>query len=196
MRKRSRTNWIRMPIGSAAVIAMIAACSSQTPRQDENLANATVVNNAVAPASQSSPAAPAPGTAEGLPDDRTPLSEPKGPIDPKSAEAAGQVVQSLGALIEQKRFREAADLWADSKAASAFTDRFDKYREIHAQVGKPGATEGAAGSIYITVPISLYGTTATGTPFKCGGEATLRRVNDVPGSTESQRRWRITAIEC
>ena len=184
-----------MPLGSAAVIAMIAACSSQAPQEDANLANATVLNNAVQSAGQSSPA-PAPGTAEGLPDDRTPLAEPKGPIDPKSAEAAGQVVQSLGALIEQKKFGEAEKLWGDSKAASAFTNRFDDYREIHAQVGKPGSMEGAAGSSYVTVPVSLYGATSSGAPFKCGGKATLRRVNDVPGSTVEQRRWHITAIEC
>lgn len=196
MRKRRHGKWIRMPVGSAAVIAMIAACSSQAPRQDENLTNATVLNNAVPSAGHSPQAAPAPGTAEGLPDDRTPLTEPKGPIDPKSAEAAGQVMQSLGALMEQKKFGEAGDLWEDSKAASAFTNRFDDFREIHAQVGKPVNMEGAAGSIYVTVPVSLYGTTSTGAPFKCGGEATLRRVNDVPGSTESQRRWHIRAIEC
>ena len=196
MRKRRHSNWIRMPLGSAAVIAMIAACSSQTPQQDENLANATVMNAPAPSAGEAPLAAPAPGTAEGLPDDRTPLAEPKGPIDPKSAEAAGQVVQSLGALIEQRKFGEAERLWGDSKAASAFTNRFDDYREIHAQVGKPGSMEGAAGSIYITVPVSLYGTTSTGAPFKCGGEATLRRVNDVPGSTASQRRWHINTIEC
>lgn len=185
-----------MPVGSAAVIAMIAACSSQAPNQDQNLANATVVNTAVPSAGQNPQAAPAPGSAEGLPDDRTPLAEPKGSIDPKSAEAAGQVMQSLGALIEQKKFGEAEDLWEDSKAARDFTSRFDDYREIHAQVGKPGDMEGAAGSIYVTVPVSLYGTTPTGAPFKCGGEASLRRVNDVPGSTASQRRWHITTIEC
>lgn len=193
MRKRRHSNWIRMPLGSAAVIAMIAACSSQAPDQDQNLANAMVVNSAAPTAGQE---APTPGMAEGLSDDRTPLPEPKGPIDPKSAEAAGQVLQSLGALTEQKKFKEATALWEDSKAAAAFTNRFDDYREIHLQVGKPGNMEGAAGSSYITVPVSLYGTTAAGAPFKCGGEATLRRVNDVPGSTESQRAWHIRAIEC
>jgi hypothetical protein len=85
MRKRRHSNWIRMPLGSAAVIAMIAACSSQTPQQDENLANATVMNTPAPSAGEVPLAAPAPGTAEGLPDDRTPLAEPKGPIDPKSA---------------------------------------------------------------------------------------------------------------
>jgi hypothetical protein len=184
-----------MPLGSAAVIAMIAACSSQTPVEDQNLANAVVVNGAV-PSADQHLAAPAPGTEAGLPDDRTPLAQPKGAMDPKSAEAAGQVVQSLGALIEQNKFTQAAALWEDSKAAAAFTNRFDHYREVHLQVGKPGNMEGAAGSSYVTVPVSIYGTTAGGTPFKCGGGATLRRVNDVPGSTASQRQWHIRSIEC
>ena len=35
---------------------------------------------------------------------RTAAIEPQGPIDPKSAEAAGQVVQKYGALIEQGRW--------------------------------------------------------------------------------------------
>ena len=55
-----------------------------------------------------------------LPDDRTPLEEPKGPIDPKSAEAAGQVVQHYGALIEQGRWTESWKLWSSADAAKAF----------------------------------------------------------------------------
>lgn len=196
MRKRRHSNWIRMPLGSAAVIAMIAACSSQAPDQDQNLANAMVVNDSGAAVSQPAQTAPAPGTSAGLPDDRTPLSEPKGPIDPKSAEAAGQVVQHYGALIEQKKFAEAAGLWEDPKAADRFDKRLSDLREVHAQVGKPEGMEGAAGSSFITVPISLYGTTSAGQPFRCAGNATLRRVNDVPGSTPGQREWHLTTIEC
>ena len=52
MRKRRRSTWIRLPVGSAIVIATIAACSSQAPRQDDNIANAIVVNNAEAPESK------------------------------------------------------------------------------------------------------------------------------------------------
>jgi hypothetical protein len=185
-----------MPLGSAVVIAMIAACSAQAPDRDQNLANATVMNGAVPPESPSSQAAPAPGTPAGLPDDRTPQAEPKGPIDAASAEAAGQVVQRYGALIEQKKFNIAAGLWEDAKEADSFAKRFSDYREVHLQVGKPGNMEGAAGSVYVTVPVSLYGTSSAGSPFKCSGEATLRRVNDVPGSTAEQREWHIHAIEC
>jgi hypothetical protein len=196
MRKVKRKNWIRVPVGSIVVVAAIAACSSQAPRpQDSNLSNGVAVNGD-APSTEPEIAAPAPGTAGGLPDDRTPLSEPQGPIDPKSAEAAGQVVQHYGALIEQKRFDEAALLWNDAKAAKTFGERFRTYREIHVQVGKPADMEGAAGSIYITVPVVVNGASSSGSPFTCRGDATLRRANDVPGSTEKQRRWHIAGIEC
>ncbi|MEO7365816.1 MAG: hypothetical protein ABIW03_05815 [Sphingomicrobium sp.] len=138
---------------------------------------------------------PAPGTQGGLPDDRTPLEEPNGPIDPKRAEAAGQAMQSYGALIEEKRFAEAAKLWGDPAAAAAFVDSFKTASEVHLQVGKPGDTEGAAGSIYVSVPVVLYGRLKSGGEFSRSGTANLRRVNDVDGSSEAQRRWHIAQID-
>ena len=178
------------------MIALIAACSSQAPQADENLANAVVVDNVATPVDQAAQPAPAPGTAAGLPDDRTPLAEPKGSIDPKSAEGAGQVVQHYAALIEQKRFNEAAELWEDPKAAAKLSGKLRGLGEVHAEVGKPGGMEGAAGSSYISVPVALYGKTAAGAPFNCRTDATLRRVNDVPGSTPRQREWHIYRLEC
>ena len=138
---------------------------------------------------------PEPGSAGGLPDDRAPLVEPKGPIDPKSAEAAGQVVQSYGALIEQKKWSEAEKLWGDAGAASKLTTEFKRDTEAHLQIGKPGDMDGAAGSSYVTVPVVLYGKHANGAGFQRKGDVILRRVNDVPGSTEAQRRWHIERIE-
>jgi hypothetical protein len=186
-----------MPIGSAAVIALIAACSSQAPEPGQNLANVTVVDGA-AGNSAAANGAPVgtPGTAGGLPDDRTPLEEPKGPIDPASAEAAGQVVQLYGGLLEQRKFAEARKLWGDGGKASGLTESqfiaaYDKYASIHSEVGRPAGMEGAAGSVYITVPFRLYGTLKGGGDFNLVGPLTLRRVNDVPGSTEAQRRWHI-----
>jgi hypothetical protein len=148
------------------------------------------------------PAAPSgtnpapPGTPGGLPDDRTPLEEPSGPIDPKSAEGAGQVVQRYGGLLEQRKVAEARKLWGDGGKASGLSEAqfiaaYDKYATIHSEVGKPTDMEGAAGSSYITVPFHLYGTLKGGGAFNMVGPLTLRRVNDVPGSTEAQRRWHI-----
>jgi hypothetical protein len=181
-----------------AVFAMLCACGGPA---DTNVAGNDPAASAQPLEKNETPLAPpAPGTPGGLPDDRAPLEEPKGPIDPKSTEAAGQVMQRYGALLEQGRFDEARKLWGDGGRASnlspkEFADQFGKYSEVHAQVGKPGDSEGAAGSIYVTVPFQLYGRLKSGDQFSRSGTSTLRRVNDVPGSSEAQRRWHIERIE-
>lgn len=123
-----------------------------------------------------------------------PLAEPKGAIDPKSAEAAAQVVQHYGALIEQGRWTESWKLWTDAGAAKQFDRNWRNDSEVHMEVGKPGGMEGAAGSSYVTVPITFYGKKTNGGDFREKAAVTLRRVNDVPGSTDAQRRWRIANI--
>ena len=146
---------------------------------------------------------PAPATTEPVPanqaaparDDRTPLEEPHGPIDPNSAEAAGQVVQSYGALIEQKQWAEANALWGDVVQAAKFEAELSANPEVHLEIGNPGEPEGAAGSIYVTMPVFFYGHTKDGQPFRRSADVILRRVNDVPGSTEAQRRWHIERID-
>lgn len=129
------------------------------------------------------------------PEDRIPLAEPDGPIDPKSAEGAGQVVQHYGALIEQKRFAQAERLWSNVALARKFAADLSNRPEVHLEIGSPGDPEGAAGSIYIEVPVILYGDLGNGEPFRRSGTVVLRRVNDVPGSTQEQRRWHIERIE-
>jgi hypothetical protein len=163
----------------------LAACSQQTP-QDE-VANAPETNlpatNTPAPEAPLNP--PAPGEPGGLPDDRTPVSE--GPIDPKSPQGAGQVLQTYFALVEQGKTTEANKLWSDG------AEKLDlsKYKEVHANIGGPGDMEGAAGSSYVDYPVQLYGRLKDGKEFNLRGTMTLRRVNDVPGSTEEQRKWHI-----
>ena len=168
---------------------LLASCrpSGEMPPNDQSAAE--IAENVA-----TAPTPPGPGTPGGLPDDRTPLEEPDGPIDPKSIEAAGQVMQSFGALIEQKRWSEAEKLWGESARGRGVSDDFKRNREVHLQVGKPEIPEGAAGSIYVSVPLVLYGKRADGRDFSQSGEATLRRTNDVPGSTEAQRRWHIDSM--
>lgn len=169
-------------ISTAMLILGLAACKPAAEQQQP------VIANKAEPAPTPPPATP-PAENVTLPDDRTPLIEPKGPIDPKSSEAAGQVVQHYGALIEQKRFAEAEKLWGSADAAASFTAQLKRYSEAHMEIGKPGESEGAAGSIYVTVPAIFYGP-----GFRRAADVVLRRVNDVPGSTEAQRRWHIENI--
>jgi hypothetical protein len=58
-----------------------------------------------------------------------------------------------------------------------------------AEVYAPGDPRGAAGSVYVEVPMRV---TASGAAR--AGTVTLRRVNDVPGSSPSERHWRIAKI--
>lgn len=174
---------------------LLAACGRQSggPADTNEPASAAPA----APASPQAPSAPAAREAPkpSLPDDRTPLEEPKGSIDPKSAEAAGQVVQHYAALTEQKRFAEAETYWSDPATASTFTAKLRPNQETHFEIGKPGDAEGAAGSSYITVPVISYGKDSTGKDFRRSADVILRRVNDVPGSTEAQRRWHVERID-
>jgi hypothetical protein len=181
-----------------AVALGCASCGKSEPGNETQ--PATIAENNMTDATKVDPATIKPGEPGGLPDDRTLLEEPSGTIDPKSAEAAGQVMQLFGGLLEQGKFAEAYRLWSDNGRASGlseaqFAAAYDKYAEIHSEVGKPGQSEGAAGSIYIDVPFRLYGKLKSGAPFNLVGPVTLRRVNDVPGSTEEQRRWHIAKSE-
>ena len=47
------------------------------------------------------------------------------------------------------------------------------------------------GSGFVQVPLRLYGLDKAGKRFNFIGPLTLRRVNDVDGSTPEQRRWHI-----
>ena len=150
--------------------------------------------NAAVPA----PAGPAaPGTRGGLSDDRTPVAE--APFSEKSAQGAADIVQRYFALVEAHRYAEARRLWdrggdASGKTAEDFAADFGHYRDYHGDVGAPGRIEGAAGSSFIEVPVQLHGHLKDGTAFRQTAKVTLRRVNDVPGSTEEQRRWHISDV--
>jgi len=131
---------------------------------------------------------PAPGTPGGLPDDRTPVSE--APFTPTSAQGAANVVQTYFALLEQGKAAEAAKLRIGGRP-----EDLSPYASYHAQVGAPGGSEGAAGSIYIEVPVVIHGRLKSGGELHRSGKAILRRANDVPGTTAEERRWRIDRLE-
>ena len=184
-----------MKVGyTLGLLVALASCGPQREPQE-------AVNNAsapVLPAPSAPPAVENNAVAESpanTVEPQTSLPEPKGPIDPKSVEAAGQVVQHYGALIEQGRWKQSWELWSNPHAARQFDRNWQADREVHLEIGKPGESEGAAGSIYVTMPVTFYGEDKRGADFRRPADVILRRVNDVPGSTEAQRRWHIERIE-
>lgn len=138
------------------------------------------------------------GTPGGLPDDGTPIAE--GPIGPSSAQRAGQVLQTYFAHLSERQYQPAWALWRDGGRASgldaeAFARSFAGYDSLAAEIGAPAAVEAAAGSLYVRIPVQVYGRLKDGTVVRKLGQATLRRANDVPGATAAERAWRIQSIE-
>ena len=173
--------------------ALLCAACGKT-QQDNGAQPPPIGENTLLEAPPINPETIKPGEPGGLPDDRTPVSE--GAIDPKSAQGASHVLQLFGGLLEQGKFGEAYRLWSDNGRASGLSEAqfiaaYDKYAEIHSEVGAPGRMEGAAGSSYVDIPFRLFGKLKSNDPFNLIGTVTLRRINDVPGSTDEQRRWHI-----
>ena len=186
-------------------LVLLPACARE-PEQPPATAPETAAGDATSiPADAGSSAAPlppvsppAPGTPGGLPDDRTPLSE--APFTPTSAQGAANVVQIYYALLGEHRYDDAWKLWTQNgqgsgMSAEAFGASFAQYESYNANIGAPGPIEGAAGSLFVSVPVVIYGRRTSGEEVHELGEATLRRVNDVPGSTPEQRQWHLFRID-
>lgn len=182
---------------TCAALLLAAACSGGgggTREPDNNqAAEAPAAAPSEPPLAMQEPLDPPdPGEPGGLPDDRTPLSE--APFAPESAQGAANVLQTYYALIEQGRYEEAYEFRSpspDGPTEAEFAASFDEYAEYHAHIGAPSDMEGAAGSVYVEVPVQIYGRMKNGKPFSSAGTVTLRRSNEVPGSTPEQRSWRI-----
>jgi hypothetical protein len=174
-------------VRTIAALALTLTACSQGARQP-----ASNVEKPDNPALRQAPQIPPPGTG---PDARTPLGAPKAAVDPKSPEAARGVVRRYGALIKDGRWSEAQELWNDANAAAAVASKLKSSHDLHLETLPPTEPEGAAGSIYVTVPVTLYAYDGPNAAFRQEATIILRRVNDVPGSTSSQRRWHIERVD-
>jgi len=115
--------------------------------------------------------------------------------DPKSPEAAAAVVTRYYSALNAHDYDTAWRQWGDNgppnQTLEKFTAGFAHTRSTHVTIGKLPSAEGAAGSIYQTVPVIVDATLDDGTRQKFSGEYDVRRVNGVDGATPDQLRWHI-----
>jgi hypothetical protein len=138
------------------------------------------------------PVIPAPGTG---PDARTPFAPAKPAIDPKSTAAAEELARGFARLLNERKFDEAYRLMGpDTVPRKDFDHQLTGIKDLQATVGTPGQQEGAAGSIYIGIPLTITGEANGSQHVSWQAGLILRRVNDVPGSTGAQRRWHIERL--
>jgi hypothetical protein len=179
-----------MKTGVAAIAAtlLVSACSQSAVQQPAaNSGNAAEpAPGPVLPVSESG-TGPSARTPNAQPADTVDAKSAQASVDPKSTRAALDIAGKFADLLNARKFDEAYMLLGPGAPPRAeFEGEFAKDAKLHVTVGEPGAQEGAAGSSYLSVPLRVSGRAAT---------LILRRVNDVPGSTEAQRRWHIERFE-
>ena len=108
----------------------------------------------------------------------------------KGEQGAKTVLADWASSLESRDFARARSLWGEAATSDEAIARFAEYRRIVVSFGE-GRIEGAAGSLYYEAPVNFTGILANGTPIRRAGTIVLRRVNDVPGASPEQLRWRI-----
>ena len=131
-------------------------------------------------------AAPAPAVTSDL----TPEAE-------RGMEGARNMLLSFARAIEGKDYGQAWTLLSPGDrqrwSKAGFAAMFAGWREVSVAIAD-GETEGAAGSLYYTAPVTITGRDRDGRPVRFEGQAVLRRVNDVDGATAAQLRWHFDRL--
>ncbi|WP_343528107.1 hypothetical protein [Sphingomonas sp.] len=116
-------------------------------------------------------------------------------VDPKSDAAAANVIRRYYSAINAHDYATAWIQWGDDgRPGQRFVDfqkGFARTRATSVTIGTMPPSEGAAGSIYATVPVTVDAQLDDGRRQRFVGQYVVRRVNDVPGASADQLRWHI-----
>ncbi|MBD2436798.1 hypothetical protein [Nostoc sp. FACHB-110] len=109
---------------------------------------------------------------------------------------AVQLIRHYYSAINRHDYKSAYADWSNNGAASQqsfeeFSQGFKNTLAVKVNIGKPGEINGAAGSSYIEIPVTIIAKTINGKTQNFRGTYVLKRVNDVTGSTPTQRMWHI-----
>ncbi len=177
---------------SALVIGWLSGCGS-TPRAELQVSPAlSNLQTTAVPSSVQTPAATTP------PAQISPLkASPQG--SRSESEEAVAVIQRYYDAIDRRDYEQAYRTWQGNGSASrqtfeAFKNGFAETASAQVKFGEPSRVEGAAGSQYITVPVTLLATTQNRAVQQFKGTYVLRR-SLVDGTSADQRSWHIYAAK-
>ena len=101
------------------------------------------------------------------------------------------VVRTYYAALARRDYRAAYALWHGSASYAAFRRGYARTAWTNVTPLPPFEAEGGAGSIYAEIKVKVDARLADGARQHFIGSYTLRRANDVDGSTAAQRHWHI-----
>lgn len=121
-----------------------------------------------------------------------------GPL-PSSAAAAAAVIQRYYRALDARDYGTAWQQWGDSgqpgNSYERFRQGYAKTRSVQVTLGQLGAVEGAAGSSYVSVPVTVKARLVDGTRQTFTGTYQLCRVDDIDGASAEQRRWHLDSAK-
>ena len=117
------------------------------------------------------------------------------PLHEKDAAGAARVVERAMGLAASGHLQAIRPLLAlpinTDEQISRARKAFEDHREVRIDISGKGRTEGAAGSLYMTIPVTVSYLDAKDKAVNRAATVTLRRANNVPGATDEQLSWRI-----
>jgi hypothetical protein len=174
-----------------ALMLVLAACSAQPAGETPEPAATASLAVPVPSPSPSPSSTPSSTARDYTPPVLTPEAE-------KSETGARSLLLAWADAMEDRAFDAAYRVFGEyaertGQTATRYAATFADYRTVTVAVGD-GVGEGAAGSIYYEVPITLTGTTFAGKRYERRGTITVRRVNDVDGASPAQLRWHLDRL--
>ena len=123
---------------------------------------------------------------------------PAGDGEPTAADAVG-ALQAYYAAINARDYARAYVAWSDGGRSSGqtpeqFAAGFADTTRVELVPGTPGPVEGAAGSRYAEIPVTVEATHRDGRRVRYVGHYTLRRAM-VDGASAEQRAWHIASAD-
>ena len=127
-----------------------------------------------------------------------PIAEITQPASEKTEEAARKVVERYYVELDSGHYEVAYQLWrgdgsSSGKTLQDFTAGFADTAHTSVVTDAPTDEEGAAGSLYVTIPVKVTAMLKDGTRKQYAGKYVMHRCNDVDGCTLEQRRWHINS---
>lgn len=109
---------------------------------------------------------------------------------------AANVLRRYYAAISVHDYSTAYGLWSDKGKSSnqsydEFIRGFSGTAQVQVTLGAQGRVEGAAGSRYVRLPVTVSATLKDGTRQRFIGYYTLRQAAPVPGADADAKRWHI-----
>ena len=117
-----------------------------------------------------------------------------------NAEQAAALLQNYYQAINARDYKRAYANWynqgqASEQSLAEFSRGYANTKSVVVEITGTGRTEGAAGSSYVMLPVTLTATTTSGQTQRFGGTYVLRKINDEVRTPVADRGWRIYSAD-